>query len=101
MRYAGAMTVMSRPRSWRFRHPHARAKRACAQLAARMVQGPALRAVVAGGLGPVQRTLALAPVEAAEMTAAEGHPHDTLAVDIGAARSKAGQWDVVDLGERR
>jgi hypothetical protein len=33
------------------------------------------------------------------MPAAERHPHDTLAVDVGAARSKAGWRDVVDLGE--
>ena len=34
-----------------------------------------------------------------EMLAAERHPHDTLAVDVGAARSKAGEWD--DCGTRR
>src|ERR1700730_9225777 len=54
-----------------------------------LVQGPALRAVIAGGFGPVQRTLALAPVEAAEMPAAERHPHHTLGVDVSAPRSKA------------
>jgi hypothetical protein len=66
-----------------------------------LVEGPAHRAMIAGGFGPVQRTLALAPVKATEMPAAERHPHHTLAVDVSAARSKARQWDVVDLGERR
>jgi hypothetical protein len=66
-----------------------------------LVEGPALWALIADGLGPVQRSLAFAPVKATEMPAAERHPHHTLAVDVGTARAKARQWGVVDLGKRR
>src|SRR2546428_3898890 len=50
-----------------------------------LIEGPALRAVVAGGLRPVERPLALAPVEAADVAAAERRPYDALLVDVGAA----------------
>jgi hypothetical protein len=50
-----------------------------------------LRALSASGLGPVQWTLAFAPIEAAEMPDAERHPHHTLAVDVAAALTTAGR----------
>jgi hypothetical protein len=40
--------------------------------------GPTFRALIAGGVGAVQRTLAFAPVEAPEMAAAERYPHHPL-----------------------
>ena len=66
-----------------------------------LVERPALGAVIAGRLRPVERPLALAAIEAAHVAAAERHPHDALAVDVGAARAEAGHRHVVDLGERR
>src|SRR5262249_7692946 len=56
-----------------------------------LIKGPALWAVIAGRLGPVERTFALAPIERAEVTARERHPHDAVAVDVGAARAEAGR----------
>ena len=65
-----------------------------------LVEGPALGALIAGCLWSVQRTLALAAVEAAQMAARERHPHDALRVDVAAADAEAGRRDVIDLGER-
>ncbi len=65
-----------------------------------LIERPALRTMVAGRLRPVQRRLALAPVEAADVAAGQRDPHHALAVDVAAARSEAGRWDVVDLRER-
>ena len=44
-----------------------------------LVERPALRAMIAGGLRPVERRLALAAIEAAHVAAAERHPHDAVA----------------------
>src|SRR5262245_31294630 len=41
-----------------------------------LIEGPALRAMIASGRGPVERALALAPVEASNVAAAERRPHD-------------------------
>src|SRR2546429_7084520 len=54
-----------------------------------LVQRPALRALIAGRLGSVERTPALAAVEAADMTARERHPDHALAVDVAAARTES------------
>src|SRR5690606_20471540 len=64
------------------------------------IERPAFAAVIAGRLGTVQRTLALASIERAEMPAAERDPDDALAVDIRTARAEARQRNAVDLGER-
>ena len=53
------------------------------------MEGPAFGAVIAGGRRAVQRAFALAPVERAEMAAAERHPDDAVAVDVGAARCRS------------
>ena len=53
--------------------------------------------MIAGRLRSVERTLALAPVEAADMTACERHPHHALAVDIASARAEAWHRNVVDF----
>ena len=66
-----------------------------------LVERPALGAVIAGGLRSVERRLALAAIEAADVAAAERHPHHALPVDVGAARAEAGHRHVVDLGQRR
>src|SRR5262249_59373882 len=65
-----------------------------------LVERPALRALIAGRLGSVERALALAAVEAADVAARERHPHDALAVDVAAARTEARQRHVVDFRER-
>src|SRR4051812_36645146 len=55
-----------------------------------LVERPALRAVIAGRLRSVERPLAFAPVETADVAACERNPHHALAVDIAAARAEAG-----------
>src|SRR5207248_4082424 len=64
-----------------------------------LVERPAFRTMVAGGLRPVQRTLALPPVEAAHVPAAKRDPHYALLVDVAAARAEARLRHVEDLGE--
>ena len=51
-------------------------------------------------LGPVQRPLALAPVEAREMTARQRRPDDAVAVDVHAARQTARGRRLIDLRGR-
>src|SRR5262249_826801 len=63
------------------------------------VEGPALRAVIAGCSRAIERPFALRSIEAAEMAAGERHPDHALGVDIAAARTEAGHWYVVDFGE--
>ena len=53
--------------------------------------------MIAGRLRSVQRTLALAPIELAEVTAAERDPHDAVAIDVRAAHAEAGQRRGVDF----
>src|SRR5262249_2541312 len=60
-----------------------------------LVERPALRAMIARRLWSVERAFALAPVEAADVAAGERHPDDALAVDVAAARTEAGQRNVV------
>src|SRR3954462_3875932 len=64
-----------------------------------LVERPALRAMIAGRLRSVERPLAFAPVETADVAACERHPHHALAVDIAAARAEAGHRNVVDFRE--
>ena len=66
-----------------------------------LIKRPALGAMIAGRLRPVERSFALAPIEAAEMAARERRPDDALLVDVGAADAEARQRNVVDLRERR
>src|SRR5580704_7939625 len=63
------------------------------------VEGPAFRAMIAGRLGTVERTLALAAIESAEMAASQRHPDHALTVDIAAARAKARHRGVIDFRE--
>src|SRR5882672_2658152 len=46
-----------------------------------LVEGPALGAMIARGLRSVERPLALAPIEAADVAASHRRPHDPLPVD--------------------
>src|SRR5262249_8350587 len=62
-----------------------------------LVERPTLGAMIAGCGRSVERSLALAPVEAADVTAPERDPNDTLLIDVAAARAEAWSWDVVDL----
>src|SRR6266566_1745939 len=55
-----------------------------------LIEGPALGAVIAGGLRTVERPLALAAVEAADVAAPHRRPHDALLVDVGAADPEVG-----------
>src|ERR1700686_3739315 len=50
-----------------------------------LIDGPAFRAMIAGGGRPVERALALVAVEAAEVTARQRRPDHAVAVDIAAA----------------
>jgi hypothetical protein len=50
-----------------------------------LMERPAFRAMIAGRLGPVQRTLALLAIELADMAARKRSPDDAFAVDVGAA----------------
>src|SRR4029434_10650450 len=56
-----------------------------------LVERPALRAMIARCLWSVERTFALAAVEAADVAARERHPGDALAVDGGGAPTGARQ----------
>src|SRR4030095_120508 len=64
-----------------------------------LIEAPALRAVIAGRLRPVERPLALAPVEATDVARAHRRPHDTLLVSVSAADPEVRLRNVVDLGE--
>src|SRR4029078_3636455 len=61
---------------------------------------PAFGTVIARRLRSIERRLALAPIEAADVAAGQPHPHPALAVDVAAASAKAGQRHGVDLGQR-
>src|SRR5262249_49841410 len=65
-----------------------------------LMEAPTLGAMIAGRLGPVERTLALAAVEAADVPAGARHPDHALAVDIAAARAEAAQRHRVDFRAR-
>ncbi len=55
--------------------------------------------MIAGRLGPIQRTLALAAIERAQVAAGERSPDHAVAVDVRAADPEAGQRHVVHLGQ--
>ncbi len=61
------------------------------------VEDKALRAMIAGRVGPVERTLALAPVEAHEAAVRSRSPNDAVLVDVAAADAVAVLRQVVDL----
>src|SRR6516162_7628774 len=62
------------------------------------VESPAFWAMVTDCLRTVERALALAPIEAREMTARQRGPHYPVAVDVAAANAKSRRWYVVDFG---
>src|ERR1051326_1106892 len=66
-----------------------------------LMERPPLGALIAGGLRSVERTFALATIEAAEMPARERHPDDAVAIDVRAARAETGRGHVVNLRQRR
>src|SRR6266403_354633 len=65
-----------------------------------LVEGPALGTMIAGGCRAVERSFALAPVEAPDVAAAHRGPHDALLVDVGTANAEIRLRYVVDLRER-
>src|SRR5262245_35983079 len=65
-----------------------------------LIEAPALWTVITGGLRTVERSLALAPVEAADVARAHRRPHDALLVDVGAANAEVRLRHVIDLRER-
>src|SRR5437667_71735 len=64
-----------------------------------LIESPAFRTVIAGGLRSVEWALALAAIEASKVTAGERHPHDTFLVDIGATWAEPRHWYVIYLGQ--
>src|SRR5262245_807065 len=66
-----------------------------------LVKRPALGAMISRGGWTVQRTLALAPVEAADVTTSQRHPNHALFVDVATAWGKARCGHMIDLGQRR
>src|SRR5205085_4171356 len=66
-----------------------------------LMKGPALRAVITRCLRSVERGLALAAVEAADVSAPHRRPHDALLVDVGAADAEVRLRHEVDFRERR
>src|SRR6267142_4477087 len=62
-----------------------------------LVERPALGAVVAGCLRTVERAFAETAIELAHVAARERDPHAALLVDVAAARTEAGQRNVVLL----
>src|ERR1700759_4634427 len=79
----------------------ARLRQACEARARKSKEAPTLRTVIAGCFGAVQWPLAFAAVETAQMTAAQRHPDDAVAIDVGSAHTEAGQRHVEDLRELR
>src|SRR6266508_6217666 len=64
-----------------------------------LVVREAFGAVVAGRSGPVERTLALAPVEADESAVRARAPEHAVLVDVAAAHANALFWNGVELAE--
>src|SRR5262249_22554185 len=64
------------------------------------IQRPALGAVTSRRIRTVQRSLALAPIEAREMAARQRRPVHAVAIDVAAARRVAGHRRLVHFGER-
>src|SRR5271155_1496295 len=63
------------------------------------MKAPALGAVIAGGRGAVERTLAPTPIELTQVSARQGHPHHALGVDVGAAHAETGRGYIVDFAQ--
>src|SRR5215475_933737 len=49
---------------------------------------------------PVERPLALAPVEARDVTGVERHPHHAVSIDVATPNAEAGQRYLVDFRKR-
>src|SRR5262249_52335076 len=62
-----------------------------------LVEAEAFRAVVAGRLRAVHRALALATIEADQVSARSRPPHHAVLVDVAAADAEGGQRHMVDL----
>jgi hypothetical protein len=65
------------------------------------MEAPAFGTVIARRCRPVERTLAFAPIELAQMSACQGHPHHAVAVDVRAAHAEPGRGHIVDLAQAR
>src|ERR1700676_2495493 len=63
------------------------------------MEAPAFGTVVARRGRTVERTPAFAPIELPQMPARQGNPHHAVAVDIGAAHTKAGRGHIVDFAQ--
>src|SRR5262245_8358774 len=64
-----------------------------------LMEAPAFRAMVAGGLRAAERGLALAAIEASKLATRQRDPDDAIAVDVAAARTEPWLRHVVDLGD--
>src|SRR5262249_35431231 len=62
-----------------------------------LVEGPALRTMIARRVRSVERTLALAAVEAHQMAARGRPPHDSILVDVAAPDSPGRPRDALDF----
>src|SRR6202161_1510933 len=62
-----------------------------------LVERPAFRTLIAGGVRAVERAFAFAAIEAAEMAAGQRHPDHAFTVDVVAAPAEAGRRDIVDF----
>src|SRR5262245_38376535 len=64
-----------------------------------LVQRPTLRAMIAGRLGPVERTFALAAVELEQVTGGAGPPQPAVGADVAAAQADALFRNGIELAE--
>src|SRR5437899_1030539 len=64
------------------------------------IERPALGAVLSRGRRPVEWPLALAPVEAREVSAGERRPGDTVPIDVHTARAVPWNRRLEDFGQR-
>src|SRR5260370_41644634 len=62
-----------------------------------LIEGPALRTMVAGGGRPIERTFALASVEAAEMPTRERGPEHAVGVNVPATWSESCRGHLIEL----
>src|SRR4029453_11384192 len=64
------------------------------------IERPAFWAVLARGARPVERTLALAPIEAGEMAARQRGPVDAVSIDVAAARRESPRLGLLEWWPR-
>src|SRR3954452_1767808 len=62
-----------------------------------LIDGPALGAMIAGGSRPIERALALAAIEAAEVTARQRRPDHAALVDVAATDSERRRRNIEHL----